>query len=98
MLLQNKVVFLTGGTEGIGFECAKVYQKAGAKLGIISNCADSIAQAAEKFDNTNVIFIKADVAVAADIQMAIDKTVYHYGQIDVIHNNAGISKPIKTCA
>src|SRR5882757_4925240 len=96
MLLNNKVIFLTVGTEGIGFECAKLYHNAGAKLCIISNSEKSIEQAAEKLVSDDIIFIHADVSVANDVKNAIAKTVSKFGKIDVIHNNAGISSPSKT--
>jgi meso-butanediol dehydrogenase / (S,S)-butanediol dehydrogenase / diacetyl reductase len=96
MLLNNKVIFLTGGTEGIGFECAKLYHNAGAKLCIISNSENSIEQAAAKLVSDDIIFIHADVAVANDVKNAIAETVRKFGKIDVIHNNAGISSPSKT--
>ena len=95
MLLKNKVIFLTGGTEGIGFECAKIYHAAGAKLSIISNKEASITQAKEKLPAEGIIFIKADVSAADDIQQAIAETISNFGKIDVIHNNAGISNPSK---
>jgi meso-butanediol dehydrogenase/(S,S)-butanediol dehydrogenase/diacetyl reductase len=95
MLLNNKVIFLTGGTEGIGFECAKLYHKSGARLSIISDSAESIEQAATKLPG-DILFIRADVSSATDIKNAISETVNKYGKIDAIHNNAGISSPSKT--
>jgi meso-butanediol dehydrogenase/(S,S)-butanediol dehydrogenase/diacetyl reductase len=95
MLLKNKVIFLTGGTEGIGFECAKAYHAAGARLSIISNSEASIKQAEAKLPAENILFIRADISVADDISQAIDETVATFGKIDVIHNNAGISNPSK---
>lgn len=95
MLLNNKVVFLTGGTEGIGLECAKIYSAAGAKLSIISNSDESINSARLKLSGDDVRYIKADVSKAKDIQHAITETVAYFGKIDVIHNNAGISNPSK---
>ena len=96
MLLNNKVIFLTGGTEGIGFECAKIYHNVGAKICIISNSEKSIEQAAAKLVSDDIIFIHADVSVADDVKNAIAETVRKFGKIDVIHNNAGISSPSKT--
>ena len=95
MLLKNKVIFLTGGTEGIGFECARVYHEVGARLGIVSNADQSIDEARSKLQSQDVLYLKADVSVAVDIQQAIAKTVDYFGKIDVIHNNAGISNPSK---
>jgi NAD(P)-dependent dehydrogenase (short-subunit alcohol dehydrogenase family) len=95
MLLKNKVIFLTGGTEGIGFECAKIYHAAGAKLAIISNSERSIDEARSKLQSLDILYLKADVSIAAAIRQAIAKAVDYFGKIDVIHNNAGISNPSK---
>ncbi|MEN0055287.1 MAG: SDR family oxidoreductase [Mucilaginibacter sp.] len=95
MLLKNKVILLTGGTEGIGFECAKAYLLAGARLCIISNSAQSIGLAKKELDSTNVLFAKADVSIATEIEDTITTVVDHFGTLDVIHNNAGISDPSK---
>lgn len=96
MLLKDKVIFLTGGTEGIGFECAKLYHRAGATLSIISNSEKSIQQAAAGLFGDAVMFIQADVSRDNDIKNAIAETITKFGKIDVIHNNAGISNPSKT--
>jgi meso-butanediol dehydrogenase/(S,S)-butanediol dehydrogenase/diacetyl reductase len=92
-LLEHKVVFLTGGTEGIGLECAKVYRRAGAKLCIISNTEESITLAKKQLPD--VLFILADVSVADDVRHAVDQAIARFGRIDIIHNNAGISSPSK---
>lgn len=95
MLLENKVVFLTGGTEGIGLECAKVYQKAGAKLCIISNQLPSLKEAELTLNDERILFIYADVSNSLDIENAFAGCLRVFGRIDVIHNNAGISSPSK---
>jgi meso-butanediol dehydrogenase/(S,S)-butanediol dehydrogenase/diacetyl reductase len=95
LLLADKVVFLTGGTEGIGFECARVYQQAGARLCIISNDSESIRQARSKLDAHTAEFVLADVASSEQIKKAIAHCLDVFGKIDVIHNNAGISNPSK---
>jgi meso-butanediol dehydrogenase/(S,S)-butanediol dehydrogenase/diacetyl reductase len=41
-LLNEKVIFLTGGSRGIGLECAKKYREAGAYVVIVANEAASI--------------------------------------------------------
>src|ERR1700754_1113078 len=95
MLLKNKVIFLSGGTEGIGFECAKLYHSAGARLSIISDSMESIQRASAKLSGDDIIFMQADVSRANDIENAIAETIKRFGKIDVIHNNAGISNPSK---
>lgn len=95
MLLKNKVIFLTGGTEGIGFECARVYRQAGAHLCIISNQLHSLAEAETKLNDKSILFVCADVSKSQEVENAIKKCLDVFGRIDVIHNNAGISSPSK---
>lgn len=93
-LLKNKVVFLTGGSKGIGFECALKYAEEGAKLAIISNDQASINRALSILGAPH-IGIHADVSNAQDIRNAVAKTLDRFHQLDVIHNNAGIAYPSK---
>ena len=94
MLLKDKVIFLTGGSKGIGFECAKKYAEAGAKVMIVSNDAPSLATALSELGETHrAVF--CDISNAEDVANAIDYTLQTYGKIDVIHNNAGIAHPSK---
>lgn len=93
-LLEGKVVFLTGGSMGIGLECAKKYVDAGAKLAIISNDLSSLTNAAGLIGAQNIA-IHCDVSNPEDVRAAITQTLDKYGKIDVIHNNAGIAHPSK---
>src|SRR5437868_13858941 len=94
-MLSDKVIFLTGGTEGIGLECAKAYAACGARLAIISNNADSISKGQEQLNGKNIMYILADVSSRQDMQNAIAQTLEKYHAIDAIHNNAGITYPSK---
>ena len=93
-LLENKIVFLTGGSKGIGLECAKKYAEAGAQVAIVSNDPSSLADAAATMDRSGM-GIFCDVSSPADVKAAIRQTLEKYGRIDVIHNNAGIAHPAK---
>lgn len=95
LLLANKVVFLTGGTEGIGLECARAYQQAGASVCIISHDSGSVRHAKSQLNSEAIAFFLADVADAAQVEKAIAHCLEVFGKIDIIHNNAGISSPSK---
>jgi NAD(P)-dependent dehydrogenase (short-subunit alcohol dehydrogenase family) len=94
MLLKNKIVFITGGAQGIGYECAKVYAAEGAKLAIADRDEDSLKAALAGLGNGH-IGIRCDVSKADQVKHAIDRTLSEYGRIDAIHNNAGIASPAK---
>jgi NAD(P)-dependent dehydrogenase (short-subunit alcohol dehydrogenase family) len=89
---QNKVVLITGATSGIGKVSALAFGKAGAKV-IVSGRreAEGQAVAAEiKAAGGEATFVKADVAVEADVAALVAKAVATYGRIDIAFNNAGV--------
>ncbi len=91
--LTNKIIFLTGGSAGIGLECAKKYLQNGAVVVIVANTAESLRTAKQILNNEKAHFILCDVANAHDVEQAIKETLQLFGQIDVIHNNAGVAQP-----
>lgn len=91
-LLSDKIVFLTGGSTGIGFECALKYAEAGAVVAMVSNNADSLAEAMQALGSPHTAIL-ADVSCATEVEEAVRQTISTYGKIDVIHNNAGIANP-----
>lgn len=94
MQLLNKVIFLTGGSAGIGLECAKAYAREGAKVVVAASGREGVEEAALSLgaDHFGVV---CDVSVADDVNAAIKETLKKYGRIDAIHNNAGIASPSK---
>lgn len=89
---QNKIVLITGATSGIGKVSALAFAKAGAKV-IVSGRREAEGQAvvAEiKASGGEATFVKADVAVEADVAALVAKTVATYGRLDVAFNNAGV--------
>jgi meso-butanediol dehydrogenase/(S,S)-butanediol dehydrogenase/diacetyl reductase len=93
--LNNKVIVLTGGTEGIGYECAKAYAKEGAKLVIIAIGEERLADVMAELGAEHLGFF-CDVRSDKQVKQAIEKALAHFGKIDAIHNNAGIATPCKT--
>ena len=94
MLLTDKIIFLTGGSTGIGLDCAKAYAAEGASVVIIArNGAEAESQAA-KLGERHLGFA-CDVSDDAQVKAAIVRTLERYGRINAIHNNAGIATPSK---
>jgi len=93
-LLKDKVIFLTGGSRGIGLECAKKYLLAGAYVVIAANDAASIKEAVGLLGDRST-GILCDISRSQEVEQAIGQTLALYGRIDVIHNNAGIADPSK---
>jgi NAD(P)-dependent dehydrogenase (short-subunit alcohol dehydrogenase family) len=85
--LEGKVALITGGASGIGLATAREFHSAGAKLAIADvNDASAIAR------EVGGIAIRVDVTDPAQVEAMVQKTVEHYGRIDVFFNNAGIER------
>lgn len=93
-LLANQVIFLTGGSTGIGWHCAIAYASEGATVVIVSLDEAEAASAAQKLGPGHLGF-RCDVSKATEVKAAIDRLLKHFGRIDAIHNNAGIAAPSK---
>jgi NAD(P)-dependent dehydrogenase (short-subunit alcohol dehydrogenase family) len=85
--LEGKVALVTGGVSGIGLATVREFHAAGAKLAI-ADIADATAVAAE----FGGIAIRCDVTDPAQVEAMVQKTVDHYGRIDILFNNAGIER------
>lgn len=94
MLLHNQIIFLTGGSTGIGLDCAKAYAAEGAKVAIVARNGDQAAAEAAELGPDHLGFA-CDVSKDSDVKHAINRVLAHYGKLDVIHNNAGIANPAK---
>jgi peroxisomal 2,4-dienoyl-CoA reductase len=89
-ILQGKVAFVTGGATGITGGIARAFARHGAKIAITSRKEENlIAQKQFIEENGGKCFeTVADVRDFDAVQAAIDKTVEHYGKIDIVVNGA----------
>jgi NAD(P)-dependent dehydrogenase (short-subunit alcohol dehydrogenase family) len=93
-LLKDHVIFLTGGSSGIGWDCAKAYAAEGAKVAIAACDEKAVKRAADEL-GAHHLGVHCDVSNDTEVKAAIDHTLAHYGKIDAVHNNAGIASPSK---
>jgi len=98
MRLEDKVIVLTGGADGIGWECAKAYAREGARVVICDRNADQAEIRARELGGKHArdhLGILCDVSKESDVKNAIEYVINKYQQLDAIHNNAGIGSPAK---
>ena len=95
MKLIDKVALVTGGSRGIGKEIALQLAKEGANVAV--NYAGNKEKAAAvveeiKLLGRDAIALQGDVANAKAVQAMMKAVIDHFGTIDIIVNNAGITK------
>jgi len=87
--LQNKVVFITGASSGIGRACAFEFARAGARVVLTARSEDKLRGLAAEIGPDRALPIVMDVTVAADRTRALAQAKERFGGIDVLVNNAG---------
>ena len=93
MRLQGKVAIITGAARGIGRETALLFAAEGAKV-VICDLLDEGEEVAEEIRSRGgeAIFYKLDVTDRDAVKRMVDAVVERYGRIDILINNAGITR------
>ena len=94
-MLNGKVAIVTGAGRGIGRAIALQFAENGAK--VVINYRNSISQVEEllntiKAAGGDAIAVQADISVDAQAKKLIEEAIKQYGRLDVLVNNAGITK------
>lgn len=88
---MSKIVLITGASRGIGRATAKLLSQKGYTVIANYNKSEKQAQELAK-ENSNIDIYKADVSKREECKKLVEYTIQKYGKIDVLINNAGISK------
>lgn len=88
--LDGKVAVITASTRSIGRAVAEKYLQEGANVVISGRDEEKGAKALEEMDaGEHAFFVKCDATTQSDVEALIDKTVDHYGRLDIAVLNAG---------
>jgi NAD(P)-dependent dehydrogenase (short-subunit alcohol dehydrogenase family) len=91
-MLEGRVAIVTGGAKGIGRYIAHGLARDGAKLAIADVDEPRMAQTVDELGarGTQAIAVPADVRDEEQVRRLMDRVASHFGQIDVLVNDAGI--------
>lgn len=96
-MLKGKVALVTGGARGIGKAICLCFANAGANIIVNYNSEKSALDAQSLVEEitkmgVSAVAIRADVSKMDEAKQLIDSALAHFGKIDVLVNNAGITK------
>lgn len=94
MDINNKVIVITGGAQGLGLSMAKIMAAQGAKLALVDLSEEKLATAAQecKAVGGDAKGYQANVADEQYVEALFNKIVADFGCVDVLINNAGITR------
>jgi 3-oxoacyl-[acyl-carrier protein] reductase len=94
MKLKGRVALVTGAAQGIGKSIAEALAKEGADVIVSDINIDAAKVTANEIGKLGVkaVAIKTNVADAGDVAASVDQAVKEFGKIDILINNAGITK------
>ncbi len=89
--LKGKAALITGGTEGIGYACARLFLAEGARVAIAGRSEDKGRRAVGSLSGLGeVMFVRGDVSRMEDARRMVEETVARFGRIDILFSNAGV--------
>ncbi|XP_061722928.1 uncharacterized protein LOC133529256 [Cydia pomonella] len=93
MSFKNKVVIVTGASSGIGAATALMFAKEGADVALVAHTQAKLAAVANNIEalGRKPLIIQTDLSKETDTATVVPETVKHFGKLDVLVNNAGLS-------
>lgn len=92
--IKESVVWVTGASAGIGEATAKILAKKGAKLILSARRENELLRVKSELglSDQEVMVLPLDMTKPESFPEAYEKIITHFGQIDILFNNAGISQ------
>ena len=88
---MSKVAMVTGAGQGIGLAISKRLVEDGVKVGVLDYDAETAEKAVVELSEDKAFSVVADVSKQAEVAAAFQKVVDHFGDLNVVVNNAGVA-------
>ena len=90
MDLQNKVVWITGASTGIGEACAHAFARRGARLILTARSSDALDRVCRSVTPASAVALAADLGRPEQVPSLVERALACYNRLDVLVNNAGV--------
>lgn len=92
--MSGKVVIITGGASGLGYEACKVFAQQGATVVVADYNEEGAKQVAQELLNEGyeALGLGVDVSNRLAVKIMVNEVIAKYGKVDVLINNAGITR------
>ena len=93
--LEGKTIIVTGASSGLGRELAATYAMAGANIVAASRTLSKLEEVVREIEvkGGKALAVRTDVTNNDDVEHLLKASLEHFGGVDVLLNNAGISLP-----
>ena len=93
--LDDRVAMITGGESGIGLASARLFVREGARVHLVGLEESLLDKAVEELGPDSALASVADVTDERAVQRAVEAGYGHFGRLDVLFSNAGISGAVR---
>jgi len=94
MKFENKVVFITGGTKGLGRAMAEAFLAEGAAVAVNGRNREATAKFEEELKGQRILVYNNDITNFEEMEKTATEVVNAWGKVDILINNAGIVNPL----
>jgi 3-hydroxy acid dehydrogenase/malonic semialdehyde reductase len=97
-VLENKIVFISGASSGIGKACAELFAQAGAKLILCARSVEKVKEIGNEIKaqfQTDTLALQLDVQDKNAVDEVIDTLPQEWKKIDILVNNAGLARGLE---
>ena len=88
--LNDKVVIVTGASDGIGAMTAREFVKAGSRVVLAARSEKALQRLAEELGASRALAVHTDMTDVVSVERMIERAISHLGQVDILVNNAGV--------